>query len=121
MNLIKLAFSFWKEILIALLIGSTVMLWQMNSVKAERIGIISESLDEKNKRLEKAEGKLDTIAKATESANIAYQSAEVKRLEVISKMASEINIIRLQQPPKDCQKAVEWSILRKDDLSWPKP
>ena len=48
------------------------------------------------------------------------REAEKKRSEIVAKMTQEINILRMQTPPKECSVAVEWAIENKSDLSWKK-
>ena len=109
----------WREILIVLL-GATAFYYNMQSHRYEdKLDLKTEQLTTCSESLKNALARIELIDTATAEADAAHRESEAKRLAIISALSNQVNNIRKQEPPKDCQKAVEWAIQNKGDLSWP--
>lgn len=112
--------KFWKEILLVCL--TVVVLFLNQDIKSKVLQI--EAKDEKISKLSEnliiANKKVEIFEAARNLADIKFKESEKQRAEIIRKMNNEINILRLQTPPEQCEKVIEWAVDRKIDLSWPK-
>ena len=120
MNYFSLILGRWREILIAILLAAIFVLHTNNKVLEANLDSSKVQLSTCMESKTKSEGKVDVYEKSSADADVAYRHAEEKRLDVIATLANSVNTMRAQQIPKDCQAAIDWSILHKGDLSWPK-
>ena len=61
---------------------------------------------------------LDDLDKEAEAQKEKIKQAEAERKILVEKIAKDINIIRMQPIPKDCQGAIDYAIKNKGDLKW---
>ena len=112
--------KFWKEILLVVLTATVLFLNQDIKLKTEQIKTKNEKIVSLSEDLNIANKKVEIFETARNLADIKFKESEKKRVEIVRKMYEEINILRLQTPPEQCDKAIEWAVERKFDLSWPK-
>ena len=116
--MIGLILSRWREMIMVLLLGSLVYIvtdWRGQSAKIATLNESSSLISSQLKAAIDKNAFYETEAlKAVEQRNIADQ----KRVEVIAQLSKQLNILRNQNPPKECEKAVEWAITQKGDLQW---
>ena len=111
--------SYWKEIAVGILIGFAVFVvtsWWTGTAEISRLktqlnfaAVQNEALQEKITAYEQAEDE------AKKSIAVVLEN----RKEIITTLTKEINKIRSQVIPKDCQGAVNYGIKYKDDMKWP--
>ena len=116
----KLALSFWREILIVILLGSCWALKSDVDLKVQKITHLDSVILACEKTRDELKSKIDLIDKANAEATIAHNDAETKRLQIITDFAKQVNIIKNQTPPTDCKDAISWAVQNKADLSWKK-
>ena len=123
MAMIKFGFSFftryWQEIAIGIVCGAlffiTISWWH----QAAEIGRLKTQLTMAEQVNDTLKEKVSSFEKAEEQAKVTIANADKNRQEIISVLQKEINKIRTQTIPKDCQGAVNYGIQYKDDLKWP--
>lgn len=111
--------GYWKEIAVGILIGFAVFVvtsWWYGTAEISRLktqlnfaAIQNEALQEKVTAYEKAE------VDAKKAQDEVLKNREI----IVTTLTKEINKIRTQVIPKDCQGAVNYGIQYKDDLKWP--
>ena len=111
--------GYWKEIAVGILIGFAVFVvtsWWTGTAEISRLktqlnfaAVQNEALQEKITAYESAE------QEAKKSIAVVLEN----RKEIITTLTKEINKIRSQVIPKDCQGAVNYGIQYKDDMKWP--
>lgn len=85
--------------------------------------VISEQkqkITELTDRLTAQDAKVAGFESAALQSEKNRHDAELARLAIISTLTAQVNTLRKQQPPKDCQQAVDWAVTNKGDLSWTK-
>lgn len=75
-------------------------------------------LEQEQKKSKDLQASLDQMFVLSEGQAKRLEAATTERIVVMKKMASDINSLKNQRPPKDCS-AIDWSIKNKGDLSWP--
>ena len=111
--------GYWKEIAVGILIGFAVFVvtsWWTGTAEISRLktqlnfaAVQNEALQEKITAYEQAEDE------AKKSIAVVLEN----RKEIITTLTKEINKLRTQTIPKDCQGAVNYGIKYKDDMKWP--
>lgn len=120
LEMFKVVLSFWREALIALLLATCWFLHSDLEIKKEKLANTEQNLSQCKGDLKDVRGKLEVFEKASKDADEAHRQSEKKRLAIITELVGQVNTLRNQSPPKDCQQAIEWAIANKGDLSWKK-
>jgi type II secretory pathway pseudopilin PulG len=111
--------GYWKEIAVGILIGFAVFVvtsWWTGTAEIARLktqlnfaAVQNEALQEKVTAYEKAE------VDAKKAQDEVLKNREI----IVTTLTKEINKIRTQIIPRDCNGAVNYGIQYKDDLKWP--
>lgn len=112
--------SYWREIAIGLIIAITAFItisWWHQGAEINRLKTQLTMAEQVNDTLKE---KVSSFEKAEEQAKVTIANADKNRQEIIKTFQVEINKIRTQAIPKDCNGAVNYGIQFKDDLQWPK-
>lgn len=123
MPILNLGFSFianyWRDIAIGIIVAAlgfiTISWWS----QAVEIGRLKTQLTMAAQQNETLQEKISAFEQAEAQANTAIAIADKNRQEIIKSVQVEINKIRTQVVPKDCNGAVNYGIQFKDDLKWP--
>lgn len=109
----------WREIALILVIA-IASFYKMQSLKfEEKLVFKTEQYTIVADQLAKVNSEIEIFRKAAEDSAKESREAEIKRLAIIASMSNQINNMRKQEPPKDCQKAIDWAVQNKGDMSWP--
>ena len=123
MALIKFGFGFftkyWQEIAIGIVCGALFFVTTSWWSQAAEIGRLKTQLTMAQQVNETLKTKVDAFEKAEEDQKKAIEVANKNRVEIITTLQKEINKIKAQIIPKDCNGAVNYGIQYKDDLKWP--
>jgi outer membrane murein-binding lipoprotein Lpp len=111
--------GYWKEIAVGILIGFAVFVvtsWWTGTAEISRLKTQLNFAAVQNEALQ------DKVT-AFESAEQAAKDNQAKSLKdreiIVTTLTKEINKIRTQVIPKDCNGAVAYGIQFKDDMKWP--
>ena len=123
MAMIKFGFGFftkyWQEIAIGIVCGAlffvTVSWW----TQAAEIGRLKTQLNMAAVQNETLKERVDAYEKAEVEAKNAQKIMLENRKIIVEDLTKEINKLRNQVIPKDCQGAVNYGIKFKDDMKWP--
>lgn len=119
MSMIKFLLNYWKEIAIGIIIGASVFVftsWIEGAAEIKNLKAQIVIAGEQNANLQ---SKLDGYAKAEDEAKQAQKIMLENRKIIVEDLTKEINKLRSQVIPKDCQGAVNYGIKYKDDMKWP--
>ena len=123
MAMIKLGFGlfteYWKEIAIGIIVGALAFIsisWWHQSAEINRLKTQLTMAEQVNDTLKE---KVSAFEKAEAQAKITIENADKNRQQIIKSVQAEINKLRTQVVPKDCNGAVNYGIQYKDDLKWP--
>lgn len=117
--LLKTVFSYWREIAVAIIVATGVfilMSWWEGSAEISRLKTQLNFAAEQNENLVE---KIAIYDKAEAVARERIERTTKERAEIVQILTKEINKIRNQPIPKDCQGAVDYGVKFKDDLQWP--
>ena len=112
--------SYWREIAIGLIIAVLAFIsisWWHQGAEINKLKTQLTMAEQVNDTLKE---KVSSYEKAEEQAKITIENADKNRQQIIKTFQLEINKIRTQVIPKDCNGAVNYGIQYKDDLKWPK-
>ena len=112
--------KFWREGLLVVLVGLLWLSHSQNSLLSEEVKMNKAQYQEYKGKYEDVQHQMDIINQSIEDQKVKLKESEVARQKIITSLTGQVNILRKQTPPKDCQKAVDWAITQKDDLAWPK-
>ena len=123
MAMIKFGFGFftkyWQEIAIGIVCGAlffvTVSWW----TQAAEIGRLKTQLNMAAVQNETLKERVDAYEKAEVEAKNAQKIMLENRKIIVEDLTKEINKLRTQVIPKDCQGAVAYGIQYRDDMKWP--
>lgn len=110
--------NYWKEMVIivgVVAIGLFVMNYFHLRDELAQKEIIIQQIEKEKKGLKLT---LENLSKISEEQQNRIKEADEERKKVLDKLAKDINKIRLQTIPKDCQGAVDFAIKNKGDLKW---
>lgn len=120
---LKLAFSFianyWKDIAVGILIAFAAFVfisWLNGSAEINRLKTQLTMAAQQNETLA---AKVDAYEKAELLAKENQEKSLKDREVIVSILTKEINKLRTQVIPKDCQGALAYGIKYKDDMKWP--
>jgi len=119
LNLTKSAFTYWKEIAICIIVATGVFIvtsWYQGSAEIARLKTQLNFAAEQNDNLK---NKVDAFEKAEQLAKENQEKSLKDREVIVSILTKEINKLRTQVIPKDCQGALAYGIKYKDDMKWP--
>jgi len=111
--------KFWREVLLTILLGAVWQLYGVNTNLKDKLEFVTKVAEECNVDKINLTKKIALIEESTRDLEKNHRDAEKKRLSIISTLTNQVNNIRIQEPPKDCQKAIEWAVQNKGDISWP--
>jgi hypothetical protein len=117
--ILKTALSYWKEAFIGIIIGALCFItfsWWNQSIEMGRLKTQLNFAAEQNAHLQT---KVEAFEKAEEVAKENVTRAGKDRELIVSTLTKEINKLRTQVIPKDCEGAVAYGIKYKDDMKWP--
>lgn len=117
---LKVLLSYWKEIAIGIIISILAFIsisWWNQGAEINRLKTQLTMAAQVNDTLKE---KVNAFEKAEEQSKVTIANADKNRQEIIKTVQLEINKIRTQVIPKDCNGAVNYGIQYKDDLKWPK-
>ena len=120
---LKLAYDFlttyWKDIAIGIIIAASAFIfisWLNGTAEISRLKTQLTMAAQLNETLE-------TKVHAFESAEQKVKESQEKSLKdreiIVATLTKEINKLRTQVIPKDCQGAVAYGIQYRDDMKWP--
>lgn len=123
MAMLNLGFGFianyWRDIAIGIIVAAlgfiTVSWWG----QAVEIGRLKTQLTMAAQQNETLQTKVSAYEQAEETAKENIAKADKNRQEIINVLTKEINKVRNQPIPKDCNGAVAYGIKFKDDMKWP--
>ena len=111
--------SYWRELAIGVIIGALVFVifsWWGQTAEIARLKTQLTMGEQINNGLKE---RISVYEKAEEQSKLAIENADKNRQQIVAVLQKEINKIRTQVIPKDCQGAVNYGIQYKDDLKWP--
>lgn len=113
--------NYWKELAVGILISFAVFVvtsWWSGTAEISKLktqlnfaAVQNEALQEKVAAFETAQ------EESKKTQEISLKNREI----IVTTLTKEINKIRAQVIPKDCNGAVNYGIQYKDDLKWPEP
>lgn len=119
LNSFKFVASYWRQIALCIIIATGVFIvtsWYQGSAEIARLKTQLNFAAEQNEHLQ---SKVEAFEKAEETAKENQQKSLKDREIIVTTLTKEINKIRTQVVPKDCNGAVNYGIQFKDDLKWP--
>ena len=111
--------GYWKEIAVGILIGFAVFVvtsWWTGTAEISRLKTQLNFAAVQNEALQE---KITAYESAGQEAKKSIAVVLENRKEIITTLTKEINKLRTQTIPKDCQGAVNYGIKYKDDMKWP--
>lgn len=112
--------NYWKEVAIGIVCGTLFYIsaswWKQ---EAEIRGLRDQIAMFVNENSE-LHDKVNAYKKAEINLQAAIEASDKNRQKIIAVFQKEINSIRTQPIPKDCEGAVNYGIKMKGDLQWPK-
>lgn len=111
--------SYWKEIAVGILIGFAVFVvtsWWSGTAEISRLKTQLNFAAVQNEALQE---KITAYESAEQEAKTAQKIMLENRKIIVEDLTKEINKLRTQVIPKDCQGAVNYGIKYKDDMKWP--
>ena len=105
--------KFWREALIVLLCAGLWFFYSDDKFNKQQVADLKP-------KLEACSAEKAIVDKAVEDSKVALEEANKKRVVIITKTAKAVDVIRQQEAPKECEKAITFAVEHKDDLSWPK-
>jgi hypothetical protein len=123
MAMIKFGFGFftkyWQEIAIGIVCGAlffvTISWWS----QAAEIGRLKTQLTMAAQQNETLQTKVDAFETAEQIVKENQAKSLKDREIIVTTLTKEINKLRTQVIPKDCNGAVNYGIQFKDDMKWP--
>ena len=109
----------WQAIAIAIILGTLfyiIFAWWGANAEITRLKAQINLCSDKNEALLQ---QISTFESAENLAREKLKQASEERKEIITSLSKEINKIRVQNIPRDCNAAVAYGIKFKDDLQWP--
>ena len=109
----------WQAIAIAIILGTLfyiIFAWWGANAEISRLKAQINLCSDRNEVLLQ---QISTFESAENLAKAKLKQASEERKEIITSLSKEINKIRIQSIPKDCNAAVEYGIKYKGDLQWP--
>jgi membrane-associated HD superfamily phosphohydrolase len=117
---IRFMSDYWKEVAIGIVCGTLFYIsaswWKQ---EAEIRGLRDQLGLMVNENAE-LHDKVNAYKKAETDLQAAIEASDRNRQKIISVFQKEINSIRTQNIPKDCEGAINYGIKMKGDLQWPK-
>ena len=110
---LKFLLDNWKAVAFSIL--AAVLVYVVNDYTTLR-----ERIKGKEEIISQYEDKFETLKKMSDDQKKRLDKAESERSKIMNKMSSDINILLKQQPPKECNEAINWAIKNKGDIQWPK-
>lgn len=110
--------SYWREVLIA---GGFVItgLFVTNYFHMrDELAICDTKYEQQEVEKKQLQTQLDDLNKQADEQKEKIKQAEAERQVIVEKIAKDINTIKLQTIPKDCQGAIDFAIKNKGDLKW---
>lgn len=111
--------QYWKDIAIGIIIGALVFITVSWWGQAAEIGRLKTQITMAAQQNETLQEKVTAYEQAEDQAKKSIQVVLENRKEIITVFQKEINKLRTQTIPKDCNGAVNYGIQYKDDLKWP--
>ena len=111
--------GYWKEIAVGIIIGFAVFVvtsWWSGTAEISRLKTKLNFAAVQNEALQE---KITAYESAEQEAKTAQKIMLENRKIIVEDLAKEINKLRTQVIPKDCQGAVNYGIKYKDDMKWP--
>ena len=112
--------NYWKEVAIGIVCGTlfyiSVDWWKQEAEirgLRSKLALITHEASELN-------DKVNAYKKAEIDLQAAIDASDKNRQKIIAVFQKEINSIRTQPIPKDCEGAINYGIKMKGDLQWPK-
>lgn len=122
LKLISMFFqTYWKEICAGIIVGFTVYVFNSWWEGTAEISRLKTQLNFAKVQNDAMQERVDAYEKAGQEAKKTIDLAIENRQEIIGVFQKEINKLRAQVIPKDCNGAVNYGIKYKDDMKWPEP
>lgn len=119
-TILRFISNYWKDIAIGIVCAtlfyiSTSWWYQEAEIKGLRsqLSLMTHENAELHERVQ-------AYQKSAYDSQLAIEASDKNRQKIIAVFQKEINSIRTQQIPKDCEGAVNYGIKMKGDLLWPK-
>lgn len=119
LNSFKFVTSYWRQIALTIIVATGVFIitsWYQGSAEIGRLKTQLNFAAEQNASLV---SKVEAFEKAEALAKENQQKSLKDREVIVTTLTKEINKLRTQVIPKDCQGAVDYGVKFKDDLKWP--
>lgn len=116
---LKLLASYWKDIAMAIIVGFLVYVvfaWWGSNAEISRLNL---TISNQTKSIELLQLQVASYQEAAKDLKENVETASRERKNIAILLSKEINKIKNQQIPKDCNKAIEYGIKNKGDLQWP--
>lgn len=110
--------SYWREALIAAGFVITGLMVTNYFHMRDELAICDTKYEQLEAEKKQLQTMLDNLGKEAEAQKEKIKEAEAERKILIQKIAKDINNLRNQPIPKDCNGAVEFAIKNKGDLKW---
>lgn len=119
LNSFKFVTTYWRQIALTIIVATGVFIitsWYQGSAEIGRLKTQLNFAAEQNASLQ---DKISAFEKAEALAKENQQKSLKDREVIVNVLTKEINKLRSQVIPKDCQGAVAYGVKFKDDLQWP--
>ena len=121
LNSFKFVASYWRQISLCIVVATGVFIvtsWYQGSAEIAKLKTQLNFAAEQNDNLQ---NQVAAYEKAEELAKENQQKSLKDREVIVTTLTKEINKLRSQVIPKDCNGAVNYGIQFKDDMKWPEP
>ena len=119
LNSFKFVTSYWRQIALCIIVATGIFIitsWHQGSAEIARLKTQLNFAAEQNSHLQT---KVEAFEKAELLAKENQQKSLKDREVIVTTLTKEINKLRSQVIPKDCNGAVNYGIQFKDDMKWP--
>ena len=120
---LKLAYDFlttyWKDIAIGIIIAFSAFIFMSWLNGTAEIGRLKTQLTMASQLNDTLQAKVNAFESAEQAAKDNQAKSLKDREIIVTTLTKEINKLRSQVIPKDCNGAVAYGIQFKDDMKWP--
>ena len=119
MIFLKFIVDHWKDIAIAIVLGFLVYVvfsWWGGEAEIARLNLVVKT---QAQQIDTLSDQVAAYQKSSEELKAKAATASKERAEIANMLSKEINIIKNRPMPKECDKAIQYGIQYKGDLSWP--
>jgi hypothetical protein len=119
LNSFKFVTVYWRQIALCIVVATGVFIitsWYQGSDEIGRLKTQLNFAAEQNSALQ---SKVEAFEKAEQLAKDNQEKSLKDREVIVTVLTKEINKLRTQVIPKDCNGAVAYGVKFKDDLQWP--